>query len=319
MKKCLVTGAAGFIGSHLSRRLLSDGHRVTGIDSFTDFYDRSQKEDNLAGIAGHPFFNLVEGDLVSRPLDDLLEGVDWVFHQAAQAGVRSSWGENFRVYTDNNILATQRLLEACLRRRPAKIVYASSSSIYGDAPRLPVAEDAPPSPVSPYGVTKLAAEHLCRLYWRNFGLPAVSLRYFTVYGPGQRPDMAFHRFIKALILGRPLEVFGDGSQTRDFTYVDDAVEANILAVAKGMDGEAYNIGGGHRCSLREVISVMEKVSGARAEVAFGGVQKGDVRDTHADTAKARGELGFSPEHDLAAGMRAEFKWLEHRLAGKPRR
>lgn len=316
MKRCLVTGAAGFIGSRLAARLLDEGHAVTGIDSFTDFYERAQKEGNVAPLQGRPGFTMVEADLLDHPLEGLLEGIDWVFHQAAQAGVRASWGKSFRVYADNNILATQRLLEACLAARPGKFVNASSSSIYGDQEKLPVAEDALPAPYSPYGVTKLAAEHLCRLYWRNFGLSTVSLRYFTVYGPGQRPDMAFHRFLRAMVLGEPITVYGDGEQTRDFTYVDDAVEANLLAAAGGRDGEAYNIGGGHRCMLREVIALMEKVSGRRAELRHLPPQKGDVRDTHSDTSKAAAELGFAPRHGLEEGIGAEFQWLRDRLSRK---
>ncbi len=319
MKNCLVTGAAGFIGSHLSRGLLERGDRVTGVDCFTDYYDRSQKEANIADLLGKPGFTFVEADLNVHPLETLLDGAELVFHQAAQAGVRASWGKSFEVYIANNIRATQRLLEACLERRPEKLVFASSSSVYGDAEKLPVAEDDRTSPLSPYGVTKLAAENLCRLYWKNFGLPVVSLRYFTVYGPGQRPDMAFHRFLKAMIRGETLVVYGDGEQTRDFTYVADAVEANILAAHRGRDGESYNIGGGHRCSLKEVIAVMERVSGRKARMEFSPKQKGDVRDTHSDTSKARDQLGFAPRHELAEGIAAQHRWLEGMLAGKAAR
>ncbi len=314
MKNCLVTGAAGFIGSHLSRRLLDEGGRVTGIDCFTDYYPRAQKEANIADLRGRPGFTLVEGDLLTLPLAEHLEGVDWVFHQAAQAGVRASWGDAFKIYTDCNILATQRLLEACLRHPPAKLIYASSSSIYGDVERLPVAEDARPAPISPYGVTKLAAEHLCRLYWKNHGLAAVSLRYFTVYGPGQRPDMAFHRFLRALLEGESLTINGDGEQSRDFTYIADAVEANLLAALHGRDGDVYNIGGGHRCSLKEVIAVMERVTGIKAGLKLGRTQMGDVRHTHSDTAKASRDLGFSPHTGLEEGIRAECRWLREMLA-----
>lgn len=316
MKRCLVTGAAGFIGSHLVRRLLSEGNIVIGIDSFTDYYERSQKERNLAGLAGRGDFTLIEGDLVEYPLGEILDGVELVFHLAAQAGVRASWGDNFRIYTDNNVLATQRLLEACLKTNPEKVVYASSSSVYGDTDRLPVREDALPAPVSPYGVTKLAAEHLCRLYWKNFGLPAVSLRYFTVYGPGQRPDMAFHRFLKAIILDQPLVIFGDGEQTRDFTFIDDIVEANMLAAAKGRDGEVYNIGGGHRMKLKDVIGIIKEVTGQRAQLEFSSEEKGDVKHTHSDTSKAVSHMGFLPRHDLEEGIKAEFDWLENIMSEK---
>ncbi len=314
MAHCLVTGAAGFIGSHLSRRLLAEGHRVTAVDSFTDYYPRAQKEANVADLRPHPAFTFVEGDLLAVPLAGHLAGVDWVFHQAAQAGVRASWGSNFRAYTDNNILATQALLEACVATRPRKIVFASSSSVYGEAERLPASEDDLPRPVSPYGVTKLAAEHLCRLYWKSHGLPTVSLRYFTVYGPGQRPDMAFHRFLRAMIEARPFEVYGDGTQTRDFTFVDDAVEANLRAADRGRDGGVYNIGGGHRLALREVIGVMEEVSGRKARVEYRGTEKGDVRDTHADTSRALVDLDYRPARPLVDGIRAEYLWLRDRYA-----
>jgi UDP-glucose 4-epimerase len=314
MAHCLVTGAAGFIGSHLSRRLLAEGHRVTAVDSFTDYYPRSQKEANVADLRSHPAFTFVEGDLLSLPLPELLSGAAWVFHQAAQAGVRASWGSHFRAYTDNNVLATQVLLEACVVARPEKIVYASSSSVYGDAARLPASEDDLPRPVSPYGVTKLAAEHLCRLYWKNHGLPTVSLRYFTVYGPGQRPDMAFHRFLRAMIEDRPFEVYGDGTQTRDFTFIDDAVEANLRAAERGRDGGVYNIGGGHRMALRDVIGVMEEVAGRRARVDYRETERGDVRDTHADTTRARADLDYRPARALADGIRAEYLWLRDLVA-----
>jgi UDP-glucose 4-epimerase len=313
MNKCLVTGAAGFIGSHLSRRLLSLGHPVRAIDNFADYYDRSQKESNIADLEDRREFDFIEGDLLEFPLENLLEGIDVIFHQAAQAGVRASWGKDFRVYVDNNVLATQKILEASLDFKPRKIVFASSSSVYGDSEKLPVAEVDQARPVSPYGVTKLACEHLCRLYWEGFGLPVVSLRYFTVYGPGQRPDMAFHRFLRAMLLGEPLTIYGDGSQTRDFTYVEDAVEANLLAAEKGRDGLAYNIGGGHRCSLLEVIEAIKKVTRLEADLRFLPVEKGDVRHTHSDTSRAGSHLGFRPAADLEEGLNNEFQWLKERL------
>jgi nucleoside-diphosphate-sugar epimerase len=313
MDRCLVTGAAGFIGSHLARRLLGLGHEVVGIDSFTDYYDRSQKEDNIADLLGEENFTFIEGDLLEYPLAELLPGTDLVFHQAAQAGVRASWGKNFRVYLDNNVLATQLLLEACLQSPPRKMVFASSSSVYGDVERLPASEEDAPRPVSPYGVTKLASENLCRLYWKNFGLPVVNLRYFTVYGPGQRPDMAFHRFLRAMLRGEPLNVFGDGRQSRDFTYVADAVEANLLAAEKGTDGLAYNIGGGHRCTLLEVIRIMEEVSGVKADLKFMDPEKGDVKHTQSDTSRAGEHLGFSPRFSLEEGIKREYEWIKGRL------
>src|SRR5581483_8871912 len=225
--RCLVTGVAGFVGSHLAERLLADGHVVCGIDAFIDYYPRSIKEKSLEGPRSWQRFTFVEGNLLDIALPPVLDGVDWVFHQAAQAGVRASWGKEFTRYVDCNVLATQRLLEALMHSKSLqRFVYASSSSVYGDTTTFPVKETTLTHPVSPYGVTKLAAEHLCSLYHRNFGIPTVSLRYFTVYGPRQRPDMAFHRFCKAVLDRRSIRVFGDGLQTRDFTYVSDVVEAN---------------------------------------------------------------------------------------------
>jgi UDP-glucose 4-epimerase len=309
MDLCVVTGAAGFIGSRLAGRLVQEGFRVRGVDCFTDYYPRARKEANLRPLRGDARFQLVEGDLNDLPLGEVLAGARWVFHQAAQAGVRASWGETFRSYTHHNIDATQRLLEACLRTGPERVVYASSSSVYGDVERLPVSEEDLPRPNSPYGVTKLAAEHLCRLYQRNGGLHTVSLRYFTVYGPGQRPDMAFCRFLTAMIRGEDFDVYGDGEQTRDFTYVDDAVTANLLAALHGGAGEVYNIGGGHRVSLREVLAIMESVTGLAARPRFTGRQRGDVLHTHSDAAKAARELGFAPASPLEEGVLAEYRWL----------
>src|SRR5512139_2707601 len=232
--KALVTGAAGFIGSTLCDTLLAAGHDVVGIDCFIDYYPRALKERNLIAARSSPRFRFIEASLVDAPLADLLRGVDVVYHQAAQAGVRASWGDDFRIYSDNNVFATQRLLEASRASSLQKFVYASSSSIYGDTDDLPMRETSRPQPVSPYGVTKLAAEHLTWLYWRNYGLPTVSLRYFTVYGPRQRPDMGFHRFLRAALGDEAIALYGDGEQTRDFTFVSDAVEATIAAGLSGV-------------------------------------------------------------------------------------
>ena len=228
-----MTGAAGFIGSNLSENLIDSGNHVIGVDCFTDYYPKEQKLANLKNLLSHGSFTFLEEDIVSLNLDKLLEGIDYVFHEAAQPGVRSSWGSNFEVYTRNNISATQRLLEASRKVKLKKFVYASSSSVYGDCP-LPMREDRLTRPVSPYGVSKLAAEHLCYLYWKNYAIPTVSLRYFTVFGPRQRPDMAFNRFIRAILKGDEITVFGNGSQTRDFTYVSDIVQANVLAMKPGV-------------------------------------------------------------------------------------
>ena len=307
--KALVTGAAGFIASHLCGELLDRGAEVTGIDCFADYYPRAIKEANLAGLTPRPRFSFVESTIQRADLGRLLEGVTHVFHLAAQAGVRKSWGQDFRVYTTNNIEATQVLLEACVGKPLHRLVYASSSSVYGDAATIPMREDAVPHPLSPYGVTKLAAEHLCHLYSANHGVPAMSVRYFTVYGPRQRPDMAFNKFLKAARLGEPIPVFGDGGQTRDFTFVADAVAGTIAAGERGVPGRVYNLGGGSRVSLNEVLAMVGRVTGQPLHIERGPAQKGDVRDTYADTSLARTDLGFQPTVSLADGLAEEYRWL----------
>jgi UDP-glucose 4-epimerase len=308
--KCLVTGAAGFIGSTLTRKLLDRGREVRGIDNFADFYPRAMKEMNLSDIVDREGFELVEEDLVSCRLDTLMEGVDGVIHLAAQAGVRTSWGTEFRTYTDSNILATQRLLEAVRGGSVKRFVYASSSSVYGETQRLPLSEDVPLMPLSPYGVSKLAAEKLCRLYWKNFGVPTISLRYFTVYGPGQRPDMSFHRFIRAMLTGGSFRIFGTGEQTRDFTFVEDAAEVTIAALTEGSTGSVYNIGGGNRVSLKEVVDLMAKLTGCEPRFEFQDFEKGDMMHTMADTTFAGEELGYSPRTGIEAGLEAEIRWMQ---------
>jgi len=307
--KVVVTGAAGFIGSHLTESLLADGHEVTGVDAFTDYYPRPIKERNLEKSRSHGKFRLVEGRLQDLDLRPLLDGVDRVFHLAAQAGVRASWGREFSHYTDHNVLATQRLLEAARAAGGPRVVYASSSSVYGDAPTLPLSEDARCEPVSPYGVSKLAAEHLGVLYHRNFGLPVVSLRYFTVYGPRQRPDMAFHRFLKAARDAEPIHLYGDGGQTRDFTFVSDIVAATRAAADSGRPGSVYNVGGGERVVLSDVLRQIEGVTGRRLTIVRDEVQKGDMRDTFADTTAARRDLGFRSTVALAQGLEREWEWI----------
>jgi len=307
--KALVTGAAGFIGSTLSDHLLARGATVVGIDCFTDYYPRPLKEANLQAARSHAAFSLIEGHLESIDLAPVLRDVTHVFHLAAQAGVRKSWGRDFSVYTTNNIEATQRLLEACVGHPLERLVYASSSSVYGDNVTIPMREDALPRPVSPYGVTKLAAEQLCHLYHVNYGVPAVSMRYFTVYGPRQRPDMAFRRFFEAIRDGREISLYGDGGQTRDFTFVNDAVTATALAGTKGVPGRAYNIGGGSRVSLSHVIELIGRVTGKPVQVHQEPTQKGDMRDTYADTTLAAQDLGFRPTVRLEEGLAAEWAWL----------
>jgi UDP-glucose 4-epimerase len=312
---CLVTGVAGFVGSHLAERLLREGHDVIGIDCFVPYYPRWMKEKNVAGLVDHPRFRFLEADLLQTDLPGLLgQGIEYVFHQAAQAGVRASWGEEFAEYTTLNVLATQRLLEAAKAHPLQKFVYASSSSIYGDVTVLPMREDALPRPMSPYGVSKLAAEHLCYLYCKNFGVPTIALRYFTVYGPRQRPDMAFHRFLRFLSEGRAIPVYGDGGQTRDFTYVDDIVEANLLARDAAVVGEVFNIGGGTTIALNDAIAVCAEVVGTRAILQVQPVEKGDVRQTLADVSRAQHCLGYRPRVRLAEGLAAEWRWVRELYA-----
>lgn len=308
--RMVVTGVAGFIGSHLAERLLARGDEVIGIDCLTDYYDPRQKRANLAPLQDHSRFRWVEADLVTLDLAPLLDGTKVVFHQAAQAGVRASWGREFDHYIHHNIAATQRLLEAAKGRSDLRIVYASSSSVYGDVERVPMREDDRPAPHSPYGVTKLAAEHLCRLYTRNFGLPTVSLRYFTVFGPRQRPDMAIHRFIRACLTRGELVVYGDGRQRRDFTHVSDIVDANLAAAERGAPGGVYNIGGGNLTELNTLIETIVALCGNRATITRQPTQKGDVRQTLADIGAAQRDLGFAPKVGLEEGIRSEIAWME---------
>jgi nucleoside-diphosphate-sugar epimerase len=307
--KALVTGAAGFIGSHLTAALLDRGAAVVGLDCFTDYYARATKEKNLEENTLREQFRFVENSIAGADLPTLLDGVTHVFHLAAQAGVRKSWGKDFATYTVNNVEATQILLEACVGRSIERFVYASSSSVYGDAVAIPMREDALPQPLSPYGVTKLAAEHLCMLYHANYAVPACAMRYFTVYGPRQRPDMAFHRFIKAALREEPISLYGDGAQTRDFTFVADAAAATIAAGERGVPGRAYNIGGGSRVSMNDVLTIIERVTGHPLRINREAAQKGDMRDTYADTARARQDLGFAPAVSLEEGIQAEYRWL----------
>lgn len=310
--KAVVTGVAGFIGSQLAERLIAEGHEVIGVDLFVPYYPRHFKERNLLALRDSKRFTFIEGDLNLIPLGPLLEGVDWVFHQAAQAGVRASW-EAFPSYVAHNVTATQRLLRA-LEGHPTlkKLVYASSSSVYGNAERYPTAETVLPAPVSPYGVTKLAAEHLMVLYHSQFRVPTVSLRYFTVYGPRQRPDMAFRIFAEAALRRQPIAVFGDGQQTRDFTFVDDIVTANILAAERGLPGAVYNIGGGHQISLVDAIKILEEHTGP-ITLDRKPAKAGDARHTGSDTTRARAELGYAPRIDLREGLRREVAFVEELL------
>jgi UDP-glucuronate 4-epimerase len=303
----LVTGAAGFVGSHLSERLLEQGNAVRGVDAFTDYYDRSVKEANLAKLRDTAGFELHEADLAEAVLEPLLEGVDGVFHLAAQPGVRGSWGATFAIYAKDNLVATQRLFEAAARIGK-RVVFASSSSVYGDAETYPTTEDLRPKPVSPYGVTKLTCEHLARVYGSSFGLDVIGLRYFTVYGPRQRPDMAFTRIAKALANGGRFTVLGTGGQSRDFTYVDDAVSATLLSMKEGAAGAVYNVGGGTEATLSEIIELGERLSGRSLEIVREPAAAGDVKRTSADTGRIRRDTGWLPKIPLEAGFFEQLAW-----------
>jgi len=318
--KIVVTGCAGFIGSHLCDRLLADGNEVIGIDSFEDYYPRALKQANLALALAHPEFTLVEANLLdladatlaettgADTLASILAGASCVYHLAAQAGVRASWGTTFEVYTRNNVLATQRLLETCVATEIPKVVYASSSSVYGDQDVFPLVETARCLPRSPYGVTKLAAEHLCGLYHSNYGLDTVALRFFTVYGPRQRPDMAFHKFTRALLEGREIVVYGDGRQTRDFTYISDIVEG-LSSARQAPAGAVMNLGGGNRVSLHDAIRVLGDVAEIEPQLSLRGTEPGDVRDTWADVRLAAELIGYSPAVSLETGLAREYEWI----------
>ncbi len=307
--RALVTGAAGFIGARLAVRLCEAGHDVTGVDSFTDYYDVALKRAQASGVirAGA---KLIEADLNVVDVDALLDGIEVVFHLAGQPGVRASWGSEFATYTQSNIAATQRLLESS-RDKPdlRRLVFASSSSVYGDAERYPTTEGDRPQPVSPYGVTKLAAEHLCTLYASNFGVPSVSLRYFTVYGPGQRPDMAFTRFVNAALRNAEIHVYGTGEQVRDFTYVDDVVEANVLAASSGVPpGSVFNVAGGGHSSVNEVLGILEELTGKRLLVVRQDPIAGDVQRTGGDTTAIRSALGWRPKVGVHEGLARQLAW-----------
>jgi len=323
--RAFVTGCAGFIGSRLTESLLEDGLTVVGVDCFNSNYGREQKLRNLDRAKQWEEFEFLPLDLARGELHDLLEECDLTFHLAAEPGVRASWGSRFEAYLRNNVLATQHMLDAAQAHPGKRFVYASSSSIYGQAERFPTPEDTVPAPMSPYGVTKLGGEHLCQLYHSNYGVETVSLRYFSVYGPRQRPDMAFHRFCRAAIDGEALTVFGDGEQTRDFTFVGDVVEATrAAATAEGVVGGIYNIGGGSRISVNQALKLVSELAGRKLDIDYVERQYGDVRDTGADTSRARIDLDFQPKVEFGDGLREEFEWLsatlnDERLAsGRPR-
>ena len=300
----VVTGAAGFIGSQLLRTLLERGHDVVGWDAFTDYYDPRLKEENAGGL---PVERI---DLVDDPLD--LDGADGVFHLAGQPGVKS-FGSVFPVYVRHNILASQRLFEAAAQAR-VRTVFASSSSIYGDAASYPTPEDAVPRPLSPYGITKLACEHLAQAYRQEFGLDVVTLRYFTIYGPRQRPDMAFAAMVTALAEGRPFELFGDGTQSRTFTFVADAVDATIGAMERGSPGATLNVGGGSEVSMLQAIEALGSIAGRRLEIVRSPRREGDATRTAADTSRIQHEIGWQARTPFEEGLAAQWRWAADRVA-----
>jgi nucleoside-diphosphate-sugar epimerase len=300
--RILVTGAAGFVGSHLVEMLLDGDHEVVGVDSFTDYYSAARKRANLARIPDGSSFDLVEGDLNELDLDRLVDGVGVIYHLAGQPGVRASWGAEFDIYLAQNVHSTQKLLEVAKTASIEKLVLASSSSVYGQAERFPTRESDLPRPISPYGVTKLAAEHLCHLYHQAFGVPVVMLRYFTIFGPRQRPDMAFSRFIAAALEERPLRVIGDGLQSRDFTYVADAAAATIAAGESGVPGRVYNIAGGCQATVLDVVAMLEQILGRPLAREHVEPVPGDPRKTGADTTAASEDLGYRPSTGLEDGL-----------------
>ncbi len=309
--RAIVTGAAGFIGSHLAERLVSQGYEVIGIDCFSDYYPRWIKKNNINKLLQKDNFSLLEQNLLDLNLQEILKSGDYIFHQAAQAGVRSSWGDDFAIYSRSNILATQQLLEASKKVGVEKFIYASSSSVYGAAYSIPMCEDDKTRPVSPYGVSKLAGENLCQLYNHNFDLPTISLRYFTVFGERQRPDMAFHIFIRNIFQNKEIKIFGDGKQSRNFTYVGDVVEANLLAAESQAAGEIINVGGpSERITLLTAIETIEEILGVKAERNYQSQVNGDVLHTEADLSKAKNLLGYEPEVSLNKGLECEIEYIE---------
>lgn len=311
-QKVLVTGCAGFIGSHLAERLVKEGREVIGIDCFTDYYPRWMKERNIEWLKRQRNFTFYEANLTTMDFNlitQLLDGSIVIFHLAAQAGVRASWGMNFKIYVDNNINATQRLLEWAKDKKIKKFIYASSSSIYGDTPSLPMHENSIPLPFSPYGVSKLSGEHLSFLYFKNFSVPVIALRYFSVYGPRQRPDMAFHKFIRNILKNKEIEIYGNGNQTRDFTYIDDVVNGTLLAVS-APDGEIFNVGGGTNITVNNILAILKKLINKKPNMRYVESCKGDVRDTLADILKARKILGYHPITRIEDGLKKELVWIK---------
>ncbi|MGB9979580.1 GDP-mannose 4,6-dehydratase [Methanobacterium sp.] len=304
--RALITGCAGFIGSNLTDHLLDKGYEVVGIDCFNNYYSKELKENNISNALKNENFKFMEKDILEmKEYPD----VDYVFHMAAQAGVRFSWGKNFQIYTKNNIEATQKLLEFYKDQNIQKFIYSSSSSVYGDC-KLPMNEKSLLKPVSPYGVSKLAAEYLCHLYWENYEVPTVSLRYFTVYGPRQRPDMAINKFVKSVLNGDEIVIYGNGKQTRDFTYIEDVIRAIVASADSNLNGEVLNIAGGSRISINTLINEIELISGHNANIRYSPNQKGDAKDTWADLNRTKKLLGWEPTINIHEGLRNYIKWYQ---------
>ena len=314
MKTAVVTGAAGFIGSHLSERLLENGFKVIGIDCFTDYYSKKIKKNNMISFQNNKNFKLIESDLMEIDLISIIKESEFLFHEAAQPGVRASWGDQFDTYVKDNILVTQKILESAKEVKTLeKIVMASSSSVYGEQEGIMIENKTIPSPISPYGVTKLASENLGLTYASNYDLPVTSLRYFTVYGPRQRPDMAFTKFIKANLSGDKISIFGDGNQTRDFTYISDIIDANLECVKSEIHGNVLNIGGGKTYSIMDVLNIIENITDKNNKLIFLTKQKGDVFRTEADIKMASKIIGYKPKISLKEGLMKQIELIKKNI------
>ena len=311
--RVFLTGVAGFIGSHLSESMLDAGYEVIGVDSFTQYYSREQKMSNLSGSLNKKNFEFIEGDILDLSLESLLDRSDAILHLAAQPGVRPSWSE-FDIYVKNNVLVTKRLLDAVAndKRRKKKFVFASSSSVYGDAESFPTVETVTPKPVSPYGITKDTCEKLCHVYHKTYSIPVAMLRFFTVYGPRQRPDMAFHKFIESMLSGKEITIYGDGKQVRDFTYVSDIVQGIISALETDLQEEAFNLGSGRPVLLIDVIKMLQGLAGSSSGIIFCDQQKGDASKTFADISKAEYLIGYNPKTKLEEGLTKQVEWHRQR-------
>ena len=314
MKTAIVTGAAGFIGSHLSEKLLENGFKVIGIDCFTDYYSKKIKKNNMISFQNNKNFKLIESDLMEIDLISIIKESEFLFHEAGQPGVRASWGDQFDTYVKDNILVTQKILESAKEVKTLeKIVMASSSSVYGEQEGIMIENKTIPSPISPYGVTKLASENLGLTYASNYDLPVTSLRYFTVYGPRQRPDMAFTKFIKANLSGDKISIFGDGNQTRDFTYISDIIDANLECVKSEIHGNVLNIGGGKTYSIMDVLNIIENITDKNNKLIFLTKQKGDVFRTEADIKMASKIIGYKPKISLKEGLMKQIELIKKNI------